>query len=247
MDAPSIKVVSVLIEQCVHGIFELLKCSGVPYLTRADFVSGVTPMRQPDIQPCLMAMHKSYSVVVGKVLTTLYLRVKPINPNLQIYKKRPIASTLRNCIDKHCNQTIAPDVQTNSTAINLIDLFDELSGKLQLITRMLVGYISSDSVLTPGMFSADHPDNFMCEGYGPLKDDQYRMRQFPIPTIRRELMPMAGGGRKRRATTPKWIKTDRKVKGTGKTLYRNNETGELRIRKMVSCQNGTKRVSYVKR
>ena len=63
--------------------------------------------------------------------------------------------------------------------------------------------------------------------------------------------------KKIRASTPaapKWIKTARKATVSGgrgkpaviKTVYRNSETGEHRVRKMATRRDGTQRVTYVK-
>ena len=62
------------------------------------------------------------------------------------------------------------------------------------------------------------------------------------------------GGKRRASNSVKWAKTGRKamVKGgkgkppTSKTVFRNSSTGELRVRKMVVRQDGTKRATYVK-
>jgi hypothetical protein len=84
-------------------------------------------------------------------------------------------------------------------------------------------------------------------------------------TFGMEAAGMEGGGhRKKKAASKKkkpaakkttaatWKRTARKVtikKARGpdvtKTVYRNSATGELRVRKLVSRSDGSKRVSYV--
>ena len=63
-----------------------------------------------------------------------------------------------------------------------------------------------------------------------------------------------GGGSRKSSTTAKWVCTARKVsvksgKGkpmTHKTVYRNSNTGELRVRKITVHPGGSRRISYVK-
>ena len=62
--------------------------------------------------------------------------------------------------------------------------------------------------------------------------------------------PFVGGAK----TAPSWVRTARKVTingkrgkpATKKTVYRNNNTGDVRVRKMVPRPDGTMRATYVK-
>ena len=54
---------------------------------------------------------------------------------------------------------------------------------------------------------------------------------------------------KRSSIAAKWVRTTRKVAvkgGSRKTIYRNGNTGEQRVRKMVAKPDGSKRATYVK-
>lgn len=182
MDDASVKIVNGLVERCVHGIFELLGCSGTQYYTRANFELGVTLMKEPESRrQCFTAMRASYFGVVKDVLTTLAKNVRPLKPGKQ--RKIKLASTLIGCIDQNCRHYI-PDFANAAfaaSATDLVALFDLLSGKLQLITRMIVQYLQWDSIGKKNDRHewADDKGNFRCAEYGEFEDDPYRMSLVP--------------------------------------------------------------------
>jgi hypothetical protein len=64
---------------------------------------------------------------------------------------------------------------------------------------------------------------------------------------------LSGGAqkaRKKNVSAPaKWVNTQRTVRtksGVNKVLYRNSQTGELRVRKLTARHDGSRKLSYVK-
>jgi hypothetical protein len=69
---------------------------------------------------------------------------------------------------------------------------------------------------------------------------------FTIPTGLNDMYERVGGSKQGN----KWVSTKRIVAtgraGTKKTVYRNSSTGDVRVRKLVSRPDGSKRYAYVK-